>query len=212
MKTMKVFCYFISLGTAVVLITGDVLAQQMPTHQMTHEKNTGSQMHDMGHGAKDAQSDHHTSQSKMSNPTLPGQDAFGAIQEILTILDADSNTDWSKVNISKLRSHLVDMNRLVMDTKVSTKVIEGGLELTVTGPVQSIQAMVPAHAPMIDGLNDWIAKGKKIDNGAKLTVTATSAKEIAHIRALGFYGLMVSGSHHQTHHLGLARGENVHTQ
>src|SRR5438270_65562 len=27
-------------------------------------------------------------------PTLPGQDAFGAIQEIVGILDADPNTDW----------------------------------------------------------------------------------------------------------------------
>jgi hypothetical protein len=32
-------------------------------------------------------------------PTTPGQDAFGAIQEIVGILEADPNTDWSKVNL-----------------------------------------------------------------------------------------------------------------
>ena len=36
-------------------------------------------------------------------PTLPGQDAFGTIQEIVQILEADPNTDWSKVNIAALR-------------------------------------------------------------------------------------------------------------
>ena len=30
-----------------------------------------------------------------SEPTLPGQDAFGTIQEIVRILEADPNTDWS---------------------------------------------------------------------------------------------------------------------
>jgi hypothetical protein len=29
-------------------------------------------------------------------PTMPGQDAFGAVQEIVRILEADPKTDWSK--------------------------------------------------------------------------------------------------------------------
>jgi hypothetical protein len=35
-------------------------------------------------------------------------------------------------------------------------------------------------------------------------------KETRHIRGLGFAGLMVSGSHHQAHHLALAKGEPMH--
>ena len=31
-----------------------------------------------------------------TTPTTPGHDAFGAIQEIVQILDADPKTDWSK--------------------------------------------------------------------------------------------------------------------
>ena len=36
-------------------------------------------------------------------PTMPGQEAFGTIQEIVRILEADPATDWSKVNIGALR-------------------------------------------------------------------------------------------------------------
>ena len=42
--------------------------------------------------------------SDTTTPTMPGQDAFfGAIQEIVRILEADPKTDWSKVNLE--RSH-----------------------------------------------------------------------------------------------------------
>jgi hypothetical protein len=41
-------------------------------------------------------------------------------------------------------------------------------------------------------------------------VTSSEASEVAHIRGLGFIGLMVSGSHHQPHHLAMARGEHIH--
>ncbi len=183
-----------------------------------HEMHKMHKMHKMqgmdqsGHGTHPQR---HAAKYSAGNPTLPGQDAFGAIQEIITILEADPATDWSSVAITTLRAHLVDMNRLVMETEVREHPIDGGLEMTVTGQgrtLQAIQAMVPAHAPMIDGQNGWTAKAEVTANGAKLTVTSADLKEIAHIRGLGFYGLMTSGSHHQIHHLGLARGEAVHAQ
>ena len=37
-------------------------------------------------------------------PTMPGQDAFGAIQEIVRILEADPRTDWSKINLARCAS------------------------------------------------------------------------------------------------------------
>jgi hypothetical protein len=146
-------------------------------------------------------------------PTLPGQDAFGAIQEIVSILESDPSTDWDKVDISGLRAHLVDMDLVVKNTSVITKNIKGGLEINVSGPdrtLSAVQSMIPAHAPMIDGTNGWVVKSKKTNTGAKLIVTSTNAKEIAHIRGLGFYGLMVTDSHHQSHHLSIARGVKVH--
>jgi hypothetical protein len=49
-------------------------------------------------------------QSSCPVPQLSGQDAFGAIQEIVGMLEADPATDGSKVDIDALRDHLLDMN------------------------------------------------------------------------------------------------------
>ena len=92
---------------------------------------------------------------------------------------------------------------MMMNTEVTEKDIKRGLEVSVTGKSQTleaIQSMVSAHVVMIDGLNGWDGQGRKLTTGEKLIVTAKNASETAHIRGIGFYGLMVSGSHHQTHH------------
>lgn len=47
-------------------------------------------------------------------PSMPGQEAFGTIQEIVRILESDPATDWSKVNIGALREHLIDMDEVTM--------------------------------------------------------------------------------------------------
>ena len=51
--------------------------------------------------------------------TRAGQDAFAAIQEVVEILTADPKTDWSKVNIDALRQHLIDMNNVTLNAKVT---------------------------------------------------------------------------------------------
>ena len=43
-----------------------------------------------------------------------GQDAFGAIQDVVRKLDADPKTDWSKVDLEGLRQHLIDMNEVTL--------------------------------------------------------------------------------------------------
>ena len=72
-------------------------------------------------------------QGASTKPTLPGQDAFGAIQEIVRILDADPKTDWSKVDLEALRQHLIDMNEVTLHADAAPKQIDGGLEIAVTG-------------------------------------------------------------------------------
>ncbi len=146
-------------------------------------------------------------------PTLPGQDAFGAIQEIVHILEADPDTDWSKVDLEALRQHLIDMNEVTLKADAASKQIDGGLEVVVSGTgrtVGAIHRMVLAHAREIDGLHGWSVKAVSLPNGARLTVTAADAKEVQHIRGLGFIGILVSGAHHQPHHLMMAKGEFVH--
>lgn len=51
----------------------------------------------------------HGNQASLNNAVLPqetGQSAFAAIQEIVTKLEADPATDWSKIDIESLRQHL----------------------------------------------------------------------------------------------------------
>jgi len=146
-------------------------------------------------------------------PNAPGQGAFGAIQEIVGILEADPKTDWSKVDLEALRQHLIDMNEVTLKAAQSAKVVEGGLEITVTGEgrtLTAIQRMVPAWAATMNGYKGWVTKAAKLPNGELLTVTSGEPAEIQHIRGLGFIGLMVSGSHHQPHHLAMAKGQFGH--
>ena len=132
-----------------------------------------------------------------TTPTMPGQDAFGAIQEVVGILDADPKTDWSKVDLEALRQHLIDMNEVTLQAEAAPKQIDGGLEIAVTGSgrtLVAIQRMIPAYAQMANGHNGWSAKASELPNGELLTVTATDPKEVPHIRGLGFIGLLASGS------------------
>jgi hypothetical protein len=148
-----------------------------------------------------------------TTPVLHGQDAFGAIQEVVAILDADPKTDWSKVDLEALRQHLIDMNEVTLKADAAPKQIDGGLEIAVTGSgrtLVAIQRMVPAWAQTMNGHSGWTAKTTSLPDGELLTVIATDPKEIEHIRGLGFIGLLVSGSMHQPHHLAMAKGEFDH--
>jgi hypothetical protein len=148
-----------------------------------------------------------------TTPTMPGQDAFGAIQEVVRILEADPKTDWSKVDLEALRQHLIDMNEVTLKADAAAEQIDGGLEVTITGSgrtLVAIQRMVPAWASTMNDHQGWGTKAVSLANGELLTVTATDPKEVQHIRGLGFIGLLVSGSHHQMHHLAMVKGDFDH--
>ena len=155
----------------------------------------------------------HAAQMASAAPTLAGQDAFGALQEFVSKLEADPNTDWSKINLEALRQHLIDMNEVTLKADAVAKAIDGGLEIAVTGSgrtLGAIQRMLPAHAQEINGINGWSAKTEPLADGVLLKVTSTDPKDVRRIRGLGFIGILVSGSHHQPHHLAIAKGELPH--
>jgi hypothetical protein len=152
--------------------------------------------------------EHHSPSAR--TPTLPGQDAFGEIQEVVHILNADPKNDWSKVDLEALRQQLIDMNEVTLKADATPQQVDGGLEIAVTGSgrtLVAIQRMVPAWAQTMNGHQGWSTKAASLPNGELLTVTATDPKEVQHIRGLGFIGLLASGSHHQMHHLAMAKGE-----
>jgi hypothetical protein len=151
--------------------------------------------------------------SAASLPTEAGQGAFAAIAEIVLLLQADPETDWSKVDIGALREHLVDMNQLTLNAEAREEPVPGGLQIEVTGDGRNLRAirnMVPAHAAELAKVKGWQAEATKRDDGARLIVTSTDPRQEAQIRSLGFFGLMATGAHHQTHHWAVATGQPMH--
>ena len=170
---------------AGVLVTHIVLAQPSPMH---HGSTAGGQ------------------------PVQPGQQAFAALAEIVRLLDADPGTDWSTVDLERLRRHLIDMDEVVMRATVTQAPVPGGLAMDVTGTgrtEQAILAMVVPHARELDRLPAYTARAEPITGGVRLTVTARradDARAVARLRGLGFAGLLTEGRHHAPHHLAMARG------
>lgn len=160
-------------------------------------------MHDTG--------EDHSGFHSPAAPTEPGQGAFAAIAEIVAILAADPVTDWQTVNITALRDHLVDMDRLVTDAEVTSRSVPDGIEMTIAVPDRSDSAvlrMVPEHAPFLAAETGW--NSSVTDTGDALVWIVTDPAAVARIRALGFFGLMATGNHHQPHHLAIATGQSVH--
>ena len=193
------------LGAALVAHT--VLAQNPPS--VPHPPMHGGHM-PMPHGAMQGMSH---GPATTGAPMRPGQDAFGAIAEVVQILDADPTTDWSKVDLERLRRHLIDMNEVVLRAEVKQTPVPGGLSMEVTGAgrtEQAVRAMVIPHAAELDRMPSFAAKAEPMPGGVRLTVTAKppdDARAVARLRGIGFIGLLTAGAHHGPHHLAMARGE-----
>lgn len=136
-----------------------------------------------------------------------GQDAFSAIRSVVQQLESNPDTDWSRINIDALREHLVDMQEVTVNAAVAGDRIAGGAVYRVTGQARTLAAirrMVPAHAAQISAETEWTASTRELDDGVEVSVTAASEDQVDKIRALGFFGFMVSGEHHDSHHLAIA--------
>jgi hypothetical protein len=203
----------VALGAALAgaVLAHTVLAQNASAPGPSQQHHRGSMS---SHGS-DMHAQHMQAMRGMAGgaPALPGQDAFGAIAEIVKILDADPNTDWSKVDLERLRQHLIDMNEVVLRSAVTQTPVAGGLAMEITGTgrtEQAIRAMVVPHAVELDRMPEWSARTEPFAGGVRLVVVAKKpedARAVARIRGLGFAGLITEGAHHQPHHLAMAKGE-----
>ena len=159
-------------------------------------------------------------QHEMASHTMPGatltappQAAYATIAEVVRVLEADSTTNWSTVNLEALRQHLIDMDNVTLRAVVKQRAVDGGMSADVTGSgatVGSIRRMLGMHASMLDQSEPYHAAVQEIANGVRFTVTAkrpSDAKLVTRIRGLGFAGLLTEGDHHARHHLALARGD-----
>jgi hypothetical protein len=162
------------------------------------------------HGTMPMHMQHNMPGTIGSLPTQPGQDMFGAVQEIVGMLVADPATDWSKVNLDALREHLIDMNEVALHANTAVERIDGGIRVAATGTgrtLVAIRRMLPEHTREMNGTNGWAMQAESRPDGITVTVTSADAKQVAIIRGLGFIGVMASGGHHQMHHLMMAKGE-----
>lgn len=143
-------------------------------------------------------------------PKEAGQSAFAAVAEIVAMLETDPQTNWSRVDITALREHLVDMDQLMLGAEASASFNDHTAMFSIRGdgPVlRAIQAMVPAHAIELSRIDGWDSSTTITEDGATLHITVAREGELAKIKALGFFGVMALGAHHQPHHLAMARGD-----
>ena len=85
------------------------------------------------------------------------------------------------------------------------------MEIKVTGEgrtLEAIKRMIPAHVNPLREIG-WSAKSDDLPNGVTVTIMASETQPLTKLRALGFMGIMVQGSHHQQHHMMMAIGQSV---
>lgn len=143
-------------------------------------------------------------------PSEPGQSAFAAIAEIVELLNSNPHTDWSSVNITRLREHLVDMELLSTEAIVMQSSSDDTITFVVRGTgrtLSAIQSMVPAHAEELSKSFPWRVETQPLDDGIEMKIKTSSGSEQLKLSALGFFGVMATGAHHQEHHLAMAKGE-----
>lgn len=145
----------------------------------------------------------------------PGNDAFAAIQEVVGKLMANPNTDWSRVNLERLRRHLVDMDNFTLHVEVvSQKPVDGGVEFTVRPATPeaagSLDRLFSAHPGILKQESGWDMQVRRVKGGYTVRVTSKTVADVAKIRGLGYIGIVAFGTHHQLHHWQMATGINPH--
>ena len=163
---------------------------------------------------------HHHSSSHSTYQTTPlteaGQSIFATVSEVVAALEANPNTDWSKVNIPALYQHLVDMKHVAENVRIlregKTKHgISLVLEVTERRTREALDRVLPAHANQLKESLGWHMQvqrqGKK---EVHIQVNAHNEADRVKIQALGYMGVMAYGNHHQPHHWLMATGQAPH--
>jgi hypothetical protein len=105
-----------------------------------------------------------------------GPSAFTALSDVVRALEADPETDWSKVDLGASRDHLSDMDRLVTNTVVEEAELADGIRAVVGGDPETLatlRPMVPAHAAELHtDARRVVAVSEEADS---VTLTVTSA-------------------------------------
>jgi len=219
MKNIKITSVVI---VAFTLISVGLIADEIDHKNMDHAKH----MMQMGGEAKQAViPTTATAKFPTAIPATPtssptplkeaGNAIFGTIQETIKMLDADPNTDWTKVDLEGLRQHLIDMENFTSGVDVlSEKKIEKGAVIVIRAKSraahESLLRALKAHPSMLQSETGWTMGVKQNKERFTLTIETQKPEEVARLRALGYIGVMALGNHHQVHHWMMASGSNPH--
>ena len=148
--------------------------------------------------------------------TESGTDPFATLQEVITALEANPDTNWEKVNIEALRLHLVEMQDMTINVDVKQQYIDNGFQAVVTPTtnraVKSLTRVLSGHPMQMKAETGWDMQVQNNNSVFTLTVTTNNTKDVAKIRGLGYIGVMAYGNHHQPHHWAIASGDNPHVR
>ena len=208
MKLNKNIIYS-AISIAAITITTVALSQE---HKMMNHADM-EHSSDMNH---DTMIDSNTTdQGSTAILTEAGTDPFAVIQEVIALLEANPDTDWSAVNIEALRLHLVEMQDMTLNVNVVQQPINFGFQAVITPTtkraLQSMIRVLSAHPSQMKEETGWDMF--VIDNNGIFTIEVTSnqLQEVDKIRGLGYIGIMAYGNHHQPHHWAMASGDNPHS-
>lgn len=142
----------------------------------------------------------------------PGNAIFGAVQEVIQRVEADTTVDWSAVNLERLRRHLIDMRRVATNVEVVYQhAIEEGVLIRIVpedaSARSSLARVLRDHAPQLEREAGWSLTVEPAEDGYDLQVTTSDPADVPKIRALGYIGLLAYGAHHQQHHWMIATGQ-----
>ena len=148
--------------------------------------------------------------------TEAGTDPFAVIQEAITLLEANPDTNWSKVNIEALRLHLVEMQDMTLNVTVEQEPIKLGFKAVITPTtnraLQSMSRVLSVHPSQMKEETGWDMVVTNNNGIFTIAVTTDQLQDVDKIRGLGYIGIMAYGNHHQQHHWAMASGENPHSE
>ena len=148
--------------------------------------------------------------------TEAGTDPFAVIQEAITLLEANPDTDWSMVNIEALRLHLVEMQDMTLNVTVEQEPIKLGFKGVITPTtnraLQSMSRVLSVHPSQMKEETGWDMVVTNNNGIFTIAVTTDQLQDVDKIRGLGYIGIMAYGNHHQPHHWAMASGDNPHSE
>ena len=209
MKLNKNIIYS-AISIAAITITTIALSQE---HKMMNHADM-EHSSDMNH---DTMIDSNTTdQGSTAILTEAGTDPFAVIQEVIALLEANPDTDWSAVNIEALRLHLVEMQDMTLNVNVVQQPINFGFQAVITPTtkraLQSMIRVLSAHPSQMKEETGWDMLVTDNNGIFTIAVTTDQLQDVDKIRGLGYIGIMAYGSHHQPHHWAMASGENPHSE